>query len=115
MEVTKTLSSFAKEIVSRIKGDNAEVVAQQNERKALSAFNGQIQALKSKLVDDEMYLEDKKETFNNTLYPTVRISHNQSYVEEVKRAKDGITKAEEQLQDTKDSITFFEQLVKEKF
>lgn len=115
MEVTKTVGSFAKEIMARIKGDQAEVIALKNERKAKSAFEGQIQALKSKLVDDETYLEDKKEAFANTLYPVDRIIHNQSYVEEVKKAQDSITRAEEQLQDTKDSITFFENLVKEKF
>ena len=55
------VTNFIKEVTARLKGDEAGVIAAKVERKALSAINGQLAALKAKLVDDETAVEDAEE------------------------------------------------------
>ncbi len=104
---------FIKEVTARLKGDEAEVVAAKNARKAESAINGQLAALKAKLVDDESNVEDKQEALSNAKFPTTLITNNSYYVENVKRAYDALEEANDTLADTQNSILYFEQLLAE--
>ena len=78
-EVSKA-SLFFKECVARIKGDDAEAKAAKVARKAVSAIASQIGAQKTKIVDDEIAVENAQEAFNNTLYPSEVQNDNREYI-----------------------------------
>jgi len=112
---TKTISKFAKEVAARLKGDEAGVVAAKVERKAISAFNGQIAALKAKLVDDETRVEDAVEALNNAIYPTTVPTDNGAYINNIVRAQENLDKATEILDETQKTLSYFETMLTEKF
>jgi len=101
------MSNFVQEVIGRLKGDESEVIAAQNERKAKSAFKQQLSSLESQLVDDEVLIEEKLEAYNNALYPTKRIKDNKDYLLNIKIAKQDLDIAEGELENTQDSIKFF--------
>lgn len=105
------VSNFIKEVTARLKGDEAGVVAAKVERKALSAINGQLAALRAKLVDDETALEDAEEAFNVALFPTSVFTDNQAYVANIKYKQEALDVAVENLENTKESIAYFESLL----
>lgn len=110
-----TVSNFIKEVTARLKGDEAGVIAAKVERKALSAINGQLAALKAKLVDDETAVEDAQEAFNNAIFPTAVFTDNRGYVTSIQSAQERLESAQLNLEDTKESIAFFEGLLKTHF
>jgi hypothetical protein len=105
------VSNFIKEVTARLKGDEAGVVAAKVERKALSAFNGQLAALRAKLVDDETALEDAEEAFSAALFPTSVFTDNQGYIANIKNKQEALDAAMETLENTKESIAYFESLL----
>jgi hypothetical protein len=105
--------SFVREVTARLKGDEAGVVAAKNARKAESALKGQIAALEAKLVDDESTVEDRKEALQNAKFPTTPITDNQNYIQNIRRAQEGVDSAEETVADTKFSIEYFQGLLVE--
>lgn len=109
------ISNFMKEITARLKSDDGAVIAAQNERKANSAIKGQLAALNAKLVDDESHVEDKTEAYKVALYPTTRITDNQAYVRNIVNAKENLDGANSTLESTKESIAFFEELLKKEW
>ena len=110
-----TVSNFIKEVTARLKGDEAGVIAAKVERKALSAINGQLAALKAKQVDDETAVEDAQEALNNAIFPTAVFSDNRWYVTSIQNAQDRLESAQLNLEATKESIAFFEDLLKTHF
>ena len=109
-ELKKT-ELFAKEVLAKLKGDGNEALANKIARKAISAFEGQIAALKAKEVDDENTVEDAQEAFANAIYPTSMFSDNKSYCQNIVFHQQLLDAANDILQQTKDSITFFEGLL----
>lgn len=109
------VSNFIKEVTARLKGDEAGVVAAKVERKALSAINGQLAALKAKLVDDETAVEDAQEALNNAIFPTAVFTNNQDYIVNIKRMQDILDSCVDQLYSTKASIDYFEELLTSNF
>jgi hypothetical protein len=109
------VSNFIKEVTARLKGDEAGVVAAKVERKALSAINGQLAALKAKLVDDETAVEDAQEAFNVAVFPTTVFTDNRSYVSGIQRAQEVLDAKEAELESTKESIAYFEALLTNNF
>jgi len=107
------ISNFAKEVLSKLKGDEKGVIAAKNERKANSALNGQLAALKAKQVDDESSLEDAQEGLKNAKYPTSLITDNKYYVDDIKSAQMRVDSVQQTLDDTKASIEFYEKLLVE--
>lgn len=105
------LLHFIKEVTARLTGDEKGVIAAKNARKAESAVNGQLAALKAKLVDDEGRREDKAEALNDAKYPKTLITDNQSYVGNIKRAQEAYESAVEEEATTNDSIDFFNALL----
>jgi hypothetical protein len=105
--------SFLKEVIARVKGDQAEVVAQKNYRKATSAINSQLATLKAKEVDDEAAVDQAKENLDNAKFPTTLISDNKYYVGDIKKQFDALEQAKETLTATRDSIKYFESLLVE--
>jgi hypothetical protein len=109
------VSNFIKEVTARLKGDEAGVVAAKVERKALSAINGQLAALKAKLVDDETAVEDAQEAFNVAVFPTAVFTDNRFYVSSIQRAQEVLDDKEAELESTKESIAYFESLLTNNF
>jgi hypothetical protein len=109
------VSNFIKEVTARLKGDEAGVVAAKVERKALSAINGQLAALKAKLVDDETAVEDAQEAFNVAVFPTAVFTDNRSYVSGIQYAQGVLDAKEAELESTKESIAYFEALLTNNF
>lgn len=105
------MKSFLKEVIARVAGDEAEVVAQKNYRKATSAVKSQVAALQAKEVDDEAAVEQAQENLDNATYPTTPITDNKAYVAGIQRAYDALQKAEDELVATRDSIDFFSSLL----
>ena len=109
-ELKKT-ELFAKEVLAKLKGDGNEALANKIARKAISAFEGQIAALKAKEVDDENSVEDAQEALANALYPTSMFSDNKSYCQNIVNHQQLLDGTIDILQQTKNSITFFEGLL----
>lgn len=107
------VKSFIKEVVARVAGDNAEVTAQKNYRKASSAIQSQIAALKAKEVDDEAALDTENENLENAKFPVTLITDNRSYTSNIKMCYDRVQQATKNLNDTRESIYFFENLLKQ--
>jgi len=109
------VTNFIKEVTARLKGDEAGVIAAKVERKALSAINGQLAALKAKLVDDETAVEDAEEALNNAIFPTSVFTDNAMYVRNIQSRQEYLDTAKATLDSTKETIAYFENLVETKF
>lgn len=103
--------SFAKEVLAKLKGDDAAALSEKIARKAVSAVEGQLAALRAKEVDLENNLEDANEGLYNAKYPTTVFTNNQYYIEGIQRAQSVVDLASEDLQAVRDSIKFFEELL----
>jgi len=112
---SKKVNSFVKQVVARLKGDDNEVVAQKVARKAMSAIEGQIAALKAQVVDDEQRVEDAQEYLDNMIYPTAVFSDNRNYCVNIVNAQSRLEDAKDALKSTQDSIDFFTTLLKDNF
>lgn len=102
---------FLKEVLARLTGDTNEVKASQIARKAISAMEGQIAALKGKRVDDENNVENKEEALKNAIYPTTLFNDNQQYTSGIVAAQNALDVAKSTLAETEDSIQYFEELL----
>lgn len=111
----KKVTSFVKEVVARITGDGAEATAQKVGRKAMSALESQVAALKAQLVDDETRVEDAEEALNVAIYPTEMFRDNRAYCANIARAQANLDEAVERKTATEESIVFFKTLLKENF
>lgn len=108
--MVKEITNFGKQVLARLKGDDAEVLALKIERKASSAFKGQVAALEAKVVDLENIVADKEEALQNAIYPSALFTDNSSYIASIQRAQASLDEAKENLQQAVDSITYFNKL-----
>jgi len=108
-----TITSFAKEILSRLKGDEQGVIAAQNERKANSALLGTIAALNAKVVDQEELVKDAEDALQEAKYPTTKITDNGSYVSKIQQKQALLDNAKEELENTTKSLSYWNTLVAE--
>lgn len=106
---------FIKQVIAKLKGDDAEVKAAKISRKALSAMEGQLAALKAKLVDNEDTVDTAKENLDAAIYPTELITDNQRYCQNIVNAQIRLAEEEEDLESVKTQIKNFENLIKTKF
>lgn len=109
------VTNFIKEVTARLKGDENGVIAAKVERKALSAINGQLAALRAKLVDDETSVEDAEEALNNAIFPTSVFTDNGIYVRTIQARQEYLDLAKTTLDSTKETIAYFENLIETKF
>jgi outer membrane protein TolC len=109
------MTNFIKQVVARIQGDDAKVIAAKNERKAKAAFQQQIATLRAEEVEMENNVEEALEVYENALYPSTRIGDNVTYLSNIVNAKQRLDDAQADLEATKDSISFFEAEMKKAF
>ena len=113
MTTTAKVSNFVKQVTAQLTGDQNQVIATKNARKADSAVNGQLAALKSRQVDLEGTVEDKEELLHLAKFPKELITDNQRFIQSIKYAQEAYDNAVEALVDVKDSILYFEDLEEE--
>jgi hypothetical protein len=104
---------FVKEILARLTGENTDAQAAKIARKSISAIEGQVAALKGKVIDDENKVEDAEEALKAAIYPTSLPSDSSSYTRTIVNAKSSVDAAKEVLDATKASISYFEGLLTE--
>ena len=102
---------FIAQVVAKLKGDNNEELAIKISRKALSAVDSQLAALRAKEVDLEGTLEDATDALNEAKFPTTMITDNQAYIRGIQNAEKAKVEAEDNLNDVKESIKYFEGLL----
>jgi hypothetical protein len=100
-------------ILNRLKGDDTEALAGKIARKAVSALEGQVAALKAKLVDDENAVESAEEALAAAKYPTNLFSDNKAYVQGIVRAQENLENAIAVEAATEDSIAYFSGILAE--
>lgn len=114
-KATSGLSKFVAATIAFITGDTDTAIALKNERLGKAAIKGQISALEGSLVSAEMNLENKKESLEKAIYPTVLIKDQQSYYNAIVIAQRELQDAEEELEMVKSSIEFANTLLLERF
>jgi hypothetical protein len=106
--VVKEGKLFIETVMAKLTGDKDKAIASRNARLAISATKGQISALEGALVKAEIDVENKKEALLDAKYPTVNITDAELYIKRIARAQEALDKAIETLEDTKESIIYFE-------
>ena len=89
------VKSYVKEVLARLTGDQSEVVAQKNYRKAVAGVKGQLAALESERIEAEMKLETAQEALHNAKYPTTLIGSVEAYYNSIVDAQEDVEEAEE--------------------
>lgn len=102
---------FINQVIARLKGDNAEVLANKIARKGLSAVEGQLASLNSKRVDLESAVEDAEEALIAAKFPIELISSNEMYIKEILSAQNKLNNAKAELQATEEAIVYFTDLL----
>lgn len=110
-----TLSSYIKEGKALLMGDKDEAILAKNERKGKNAFDSQIAALRTKLVDDESAIEDAEDELKKAYWPKEVISDSKAYVSLIVRREDELERAKEEKKATEASILKYENIIKSKF
>lgn len=103
------MKSFVKEFVAKIKGDDAEALAQKALRQADSALKTQIATLTGDTITFEDRVEAAKEgQANARINGGNPITDRELYVENLLEAKNEVTEAEEALALHKEKIAFLQ-------
>lgn len=111
MNEVKKGKLFIAQVLSRLTGDSNTELASKISRKALSAVEGQISALKGKVVDQENVLEEAEEALQNAIYPTEMIKDNRAYCQGIANTQEKVNSAKLDLEETQESITYFEAIL----
>lgn len=104
-------TSFVKEVLARIKGDNVAVIAEKNYRKATAGINGQIASLNGRLVEEEEKVDEASENLANAKYPTDVITDVTAYVKKIRDKQEAYDKAVDNLATVKDSLDYYKTLL----
>lgn len=107
--MSKTLTNYVKEMIARIKGDDAEAIAIKNQRKAISAFKTELALKQNKVLSLEDTVEEANENLNNALLNHGKpITDRADYMDAVLDAKNNLLDAEEDLEAIHEEIEFLE-------
>lgn len=107
------VKSYVKQALAFITGDTNQVVAEQNFRSADAAVNGQVYAQKAKLVQAEQKLEAAQKALDEAKYPTTSIKNTDSYIQQLVASNNYVESAQEEVDNVKKAIAFFEGLTAE--
>lgn len=114
------ITNFTKQVLARLKGDTAGVIAAKNEAYADNSIKSQIQALEGRLMDEKVALKDAQENLSNSTYPTELIvpkgsvdpsSSRRRYIDSLLKAEERRRDAEDAVKDTEKSIQFFKDVL----
>lgn len=102
---------FLKEVVARLKGDDAEAKGAKIARKAVGAVEAQIASLKYKKVDLDGKVEEAEEALNNAKFPTDFPSKAEYYIENILEAQKALDQAKENVEANVAASKFFTDLL----
>jgi chromosome segregation ATPase len=103
------INSFVKQFAAMITGDTAEVQAQKNYRKAVSALNTQIAKLKGDTIGFEEAVESAQEAAQNALVNNGKdITDRTEYVRNLVSTNNAWEDAQDALENHLDTIAFLE-------
>lgn len=102
---------FIAQVIAKLKGDDAEALANSIARKSMSAIEGQIAALRSTIVDQEDRVEEANEALENAIYRTTKITDNRLYCQSIVNAQENVDNANETLSLTQKSLAYFQALL----
>ena len=106
-QATAVLSSFGKQFVAFVKGDDAEVKAAAAHRQALAAVNASISQLEGDLVDKELTVVDKNEHLAGARVNFGEaIKDRPEYIRILIASKEAVNTAEEELAEHLRTIDF---------
>jgi len=111
--MAKKITNFAKQVLAQLAGDTDGVIAAQNERKCLSALESQIAVLKGQVVDQEETVKDKEEALNKAKFPSYKVTDRDNYLRGIKAAQSSLDAAQEVLDNTNESITYWQGCIAE--
>jgi len=114
-KVTKSITKFVDATIAFLTGDTDTTTALKNERLAKASIQGQISALEGALVNAEVEVDNAKEALEKAIYPTVLINNQQGYYKNIIGRQEALNEAEELLKNTKASIDYANNLLKERF
>lgn len=107
MTTSTKIKSFAKQVISVLKGDDAEATAQKVLRKVDSSLQVQIASLTGDLISLEDLLETAKEELSLArINRGVLFTDGSGYINRLLTAKNKVTDAEEDLKLHKETIDF---------
>jgi hypothetical protein len=98
---------FLKQVVARIKGDDAKTRAVRITRKCLSAIKAQIASLESEAENAKIRLEDTEEKRKGVIYPDQLFENSVDYLQSIAKAHDEVEKARQRWEAIQQSIRFF--------
>jgi uncharacterized protein (DUF111 family) len=98
---------FLKQVVARIKGDDAKTKAVRITRKCLSAIKAQIASLESEAENAKIRLEDAEEKMKGAIYPDRLFENSVDYLQSIAHAHDEVEKARQRWEAIQQSIRFF--------
>jgi uncharacterized protein (DUF111 family) len=98
---------FLKQVVARIKGDDAKTRAVRITRKCLSAIKAQIASLESEAENAKIRLEDAEEKMKGAVYPDRLFENSVDYLQAIAKAHDEVEKARQRWDAIQQSIRFF--------
>lgn len=102
------MNSFVKQFIAYVKGDDAEVLAQQTHRKAVAALNSQISEFEGDLVDLEERLMTAKEALDTArINDGKAIKNRNDYSSRLVAAKNEILNCEDAIVEHKKTLEFF--------
>lgn len=115
------ITNFVKTVVAKLTGDTAQETALLNEKQATAALKSQISSLEGQVGDQETLVDEATAALKDATYPSDRIvpkgasnqqDHRRAYIENLAEANDELKAAEDVLAETKASIEFYKNILK---
>lgn len=103
------VTKFVELVIAKLKGDENQVIAIKNERKASNGFKSQLASLDSKLSDKETELEEAKEALESAICPTNLISDINEYFSVIKNKRERMLALQDEVEMIKESIEWFKE------
>ncbi len=111
---SKNITSFGREVLSRLKNNNESTLVERIERKSRAAHQQQIAALENKIVDEEDAVSEGQVLLKDTIFPiTITNDPNwgKEYVANINRIRIQVKTAEDTLAQTQEALNFFKNLI----
>ncbi len=111
-----TVSSYVKQALALVKGDDQEVLTIKNERKVKTYLKSQISSLENKRVDLEGDQENAEEALANAKYSIsdnkiIAVPDAATYLATLKRAEATLESVKDSLADVDTSIAYYTDLL----
>lgn len=108
------MANFTDQIISFIKGEDAEQIAKRIQRRGVSNVKTQISLAESEIVTALDAVEDKKEGFKKAMANDGNhITDNAGYTKNLKKAWEEIKNAKLEVESLRETLAFWKEILKE--